>query len=59
MPQVELVLAVGRYAQAWHLGDASRNGPSLTETVPTGASTSSRMPRIMPLPHPSWRNTAG
>ena len=22
MPQIELVLAIGQYAQAWHLGDA-------------------------------------
>lgn len=53
MPQIELVLAVGGYAQRWHLRkDAAA---SMTETVrdwrrhiATG---------VLPLPHPSWRNT--
>ena len=31
MPQVELVLAIGQYAQSWHLG--TRRGANLTETV--------------------------
>ena len=31
MPQIELVLTIGLYAQAWHLGSARRG--SLTETV--------------------------
>jgi uracil-DNA glycosylase len=53
MPQIELVLAVGGYAQAWHLG--LKAATPMTETVrdwrrhlETG---------ILPLPHPSWRNT--
>lgn len=58
MPQVELVLAIGQYAQAWHLGDLRR--ASLTETVAGWRSIHMRnvMPRVLPLPHPSWRNTA-
>ena len=31
MPQIDLVLAIGLYAQAWHLG--GKRKPSLTETV--------------------------
>ena len=31
LPQLDLVLLIGQYAQAWHLGDAFRDG--LTETV--------------------------
>ena len=31
MPQIELVLTIGLYAQAWHLGSA--RGGSLTDTV--------------------------
>ena len=31
MPQIELVLTIGLYAQAWHIGDA--RGRSLTDTV--------------------------
>jgi uracil-DNA glycosylase len=57
MPQIELVLAVGQYAQSWHL--ASRARPSLTETVRDWRTiiTATGTPRILPLPHPSWRNT--
>ncbi|KQV81716.1 uracil-DNA glycosylase family protein [Rhizobium sp. Root1220] len=57
MPQIELVLAVGQYAQAWHLGAARRE--SMTETVKAWRETlfSNRAPAILPLPHPSWRNT--
>lgn len=53
MPQIEMVLAVGQYAQAWHLGAARKN--SLTETV---AAWQEFYPRCLPLPHPSWRNNA-
>ncbi len=57
MPQVELVLTVGQYAQAWHLGGARRD--SLTQTV-AGWRTflgAPGVPRHLPLPHPSWRNS--
>lgn len=58
MPQVRLILAIGQYAQAWHLGPL--RGRSLTETVAnwrsTLAETQSRCP-VLPLPHPSWRNS--
>lgn len=57
MPQVDLVLAIGLYAQAWHLG--RRRASSLTETVRGWRSVfaSPDTPRLLPLPHPSWRNT--
>lgn len=58
LPQIELVLAVGRYAQAWHLGDGI--GKSLTDTMRDWRRhmKSQRRPRVLPLPHPSWRNNA-
>lgn len=58
MPQIDLVLAVGGYAQTWHMG--KKRGASLTETVAgwRTAFAGETGPRIMPLPHPSWRNTA-
>ena len=58
MPQVELVLAIGQYAQAWHLGELRRR--SLTETVADWRAIFMRnvSPRVLPMPHPSWRNTA-
>ncbi|MBD8906348.1 uracil-DNA glycosylase family protein [Methylorubrum zatmanii] len=55
LPRLDLVLVIGQYAQAWHLG-ASQGG--LTETVARWREildTSAR-PRVLPLPHPSWRN---
>lgn len=53
MPQVELTLVVGQYAQSWHLGVARK--ANLTETV---AAWRDYAPRAIPLPHPSWRNNA-
>jgi uracil-DNA glycosylase len=56
LPKLELILAIGQYAQAWHLGDDFRG--SLTDTVTRWREVlaSPRRPRILPLPHPSWRN---
>ncbi len=56
MPQIELVLAVGQYAQAWHIGAARK--ASLTETVLAWREiiAGERRPQVLPLPHPSWRN---
>nr|WP_047455298.1 uracil-DNA glycosylase family protein [Rhizobium rhizogenes] len=57
MPQIELVLAIGQYAQAWHLG-ATRMA-SMTETVSEWRRylLTNRSPAVLPLPHPSWRNS--
>lgn len=57
MPQIELVLTIGLYAHAWHLGGARRQ--SLTETVRDWQAIHARNvhPTVLPLPHPSWRNT--
>jgi uracil-DNA glycosylase len=58
LPQVELVLAVGAYAQDFHLGEAK--GKTLQETMLAWREhlKAKRRPRVMPLPHPSWRNNA-
>lgn len=60
MPALELILVIGQYAQAYHLGRSRQK--TLTKTVSnwrlhfeaggTGA------PAVLPLPHPSWRNNA-
>ncbi|SMH47304.1 uracil-DNA glycosylase family protein [Mesorhizobium australicum] len=57
MPQIDLVLAIGIYAQAWHMG--KQRGVSLTETVARWREIfeASAAPHVLPLPHPSWRNT--
>lgn len=58
MPQIELVLAIGQYAQAWHLGD--RRAATMTETVRNWRTHlgSNIGPAVLALPHPSWRNTS-
>ncbi len=53
LPGIRFTLLVGRYAQARYLPRAGR--ASLTETV---AAWRDHLPGFMPLPHPSWRNTA-
>ncbi|MBY0613160.1 MAG: uracil-DNA glycosylase family protein [Beijerinckiaceae bacterium] len=56
MPSIEIVLLVGQYSQRWHLGDAMRGG--LTATVANWRHIlgASHRPRLLPMPHPSWRN---
>jgi uracil-DNA glycosylase len=53
MPRLELILLVGGYAQKHYLG--ARRAASMTETVQAWRE---HAPRFVPLPHPSWRNTA-
>ena len=53
LPEVELTLLVGSYAQKWALGERMR--PTMTDTV---AHWRDYLPAYLPLPHPSWRNTA-
>ena len=57
MPQIELVLAIGAYAQRYHLGP--QRSSSMTETVTRWRDHLHRNggPAVLPLPHPSWRNT--
>ncbi|MGO1002184.1 uracil-DNA glycosylase family protein [Lysobacter sp. CA196] len=50
--EVRLTLAIGRYAQLWHLPEA---GTTLTEAVEAWRA---HWPRIVALPHPSPRNQA-
>ncbi len=51
MPAVRLTLLIGSHAQRWHLG----------RTRPVAAAVGdwrAAPPGLLPLPHPSWRNTA-
>lgn len=50
LPPMALTLLVGLAAQHWHLETRA----PLTRTVRDGLGL---LPRILPLPHPSWRNT--
>ncbi len=51
MPDIQLVLLIGSYAQTYYLG--KRSGLTLTATV---AAYGEYLPRFFPLPHPSPRN---
>ena len=58
LPQLELVLAVGSYAQDWHLGDSAAGTLQDTMLRWWQYLESTGRPRVLPLPHPSWRNNA-
>ncbi len=51
MPNVELVLLIGQYAQNYYLGNTAK--ATLTETV---ENFQTYLPKYFPLPHPSPRN---
>lgn len=50
LPNIEMTLVLGKYAQAYHFG---KSASSVTELV---MSWRSYWPEILPLPHPSPRN---
>ncbi len=52
LPKIELTLLVGSYAQAYYLRDGGKK--TMTETV---RGWRQYLPRFLPLPHPSWRNS--
>lgn len=51
LPDIEITLLVGQYAQRRYLASERRN--SMTETV---RAFSAYGPEFFPLPHPSWRS---
>jgi uracil-DNA glycosylase len=51
MPNIELTLVIGQFAQAWHLPELSAS--TLTDTVKAWRE---HWPSLLPLPHPSPRN---
>ena len=53
LEQIALTLLVGSHAQKYYLGPGMRR--TMTETV---ADWRGFLPLRLPLPHPSWRNTA-
>ena len=53
LPNIELTLLIGMYAQNQYLGRAKKR--TMTETARCGEEYG---PELLPLPHPSWRNTA-
>ena len=53
LPNIQLTLLVGSYAQSRYLPETAKS--TMTERV---AAWRSFGPQCLPLPHPSWRNTA-
>ncbi len=61
MPQIETILAIGIYAQAWHrqrLGLPVPASGGMTDLVRDWRTAFAATPKIIALPHPSWRNNA-
>ena len=50
LPNIRLTLLVGGHAMKWHLGKTG-----VTDIV---SHWNDHLPHVIPLPHPSWRNTA-
>lgn len=53
LPNIKFILLIGRYAQIYYLEQSIKKTTS--ETVRAWQDYG---PRFIPLPHPSWRNTA-
>lgn len=53
LPQMELTLVIGSYAQAWTFKNDVK--PNMTETVRAWRDYA---PSRLPMPHPSWRNNS-
>lgn len=61
LPQIETILAIGRYAQAYHFGRLNipyDKSARLDALVARWREQEGRRPRVIALPHPSWRNNA-
>ena len=58
LPQIRLILVIGQYAQAYHLGKDREK--TLTATVANWRAIRARQNsrRLYVLPHPSWRNNS-
>jgi len=60
MPQIQVILAIGRYAQDYHFARLGRPLPKrlrVDEIIRSSTDYSPSTPRIIALPHPSWRNS--
>ncbi len=61
LPQVELILTIGRHAQAYHFRRLDRPLPAALkqgDLVRAWREHAGTGPRLFALPHPSWRNSS-
>ncbi len=59
LPQIETILVIGRYALAYHferLGLPYDKNAPIDDTIASWREYMRTKPRVIPLPHPSWRN---
>ena len=56
MPDMQLVICLGSHAMRWHL--AEHFGGSVDAAVRNWRTTYALTPKVIPLPHPSWRNNS-
>lgn len=56
LPKLELLLLVGQHAHRWHLPKAMATHVTGAVARQEEALAVSARPRLLPLPHPSWRN---
>lgn len=56
MPDMQLVICLGSHAMRWHLGE--RYAGSVDAAVRNWRTSFDLKPRVIALPHPSWRNNA-
>jgi uracil-DNA glycosylase len=60
LPQIETILAIGRYAHDYHfarLGRPLPKGAGVDQVVRRWREFEGGRPRVFALPHPSWRNS--
>jgi uracil-DNA glycosylase len=60
LPQIETILAIGRYAQDYHFARLGRLLPKsagVDAIVRRWREFEGERPRVFALPHPSWRNS--
>jgi uracil-DNA glycosylase len=57
LPDVRLIVALGKYAQDWHLPNLARMGLAERVRASFAASALSDV-QTLALPHPSWRNSS-
>ena len=55
MPEIELVVCLGANAMRWHMGTMFEG--SVDKAVRNWRGGLSLNPAVLPLPHPSWRNS--
>lgn len=55
LDRLELIICLGRHAQLWHMRELV--SPTTAETVANWRAGLKLRPKVLALPHPSWRNS--